>query len=126
MLKLAHLPMLTLKPQVFAEVPQLVTCLKLSHDQKYLAVGCLDGQILFYHIINDKRKHEIFERFQAHSFKVTDMVFIGSKNEIREHLHAHAHGGGDHKEEDLLTVSNKEYLLASVSFDRRIVLTSLK
>lgn len=42
-LKLATLPMLTLKKEVFAEVPQLITCMKLSQDQKYLAVGCIDG-----------------------------------------------------------------------------------
>ena len=86
-------------------------------------MGCIDGQILFYHIINDMKKHEICEKFQAHSFKVTDMVFICSSNDINEDSLSDLI---EDDEEDLLTVSNKEYLIASVSFDRRIVITSLK
>lgn len=54
------------------------------------------------------------------------MVFICSKNDIIEHNLADSGGVSKSEEEDLLTVSNKEYLLASVSFDRRIVITSLK
>ena len=91
-----------------------------------MAVGCIDGQIIFYHVINDVRKHEIYEKFQAHSFKVTDMVFICSKNDVLMNNLTDNYDIMKSIEEDLLTVSNKEYLLASVSFDRRIVITSLK
>ena len=60
------------------------------------------------------------------------MVFINQKTSC-DHVDQqncdddnHEKSGFAAEEEDLLTVSNKEYLLASVSFDRRVVITSIK
>ena len=63
----------------FANVPKLVTCIKMSRDEKYLAAGCLDGFFLIYEVRHHNQNHEIFERFRPHTNKITDMVFISNQ-----------------------------------------------
>lgn len=98
----------------FAFLNKQVSCLKSSHDYKYLAVGCMDGSIIVYQPKWSDKQHEIFEIFNHHSFKITDMVFIRGNY------------GENYVKSEYANEDTIDYLIASVSWDRRLIISSLK
>lgn len=62
-IKLCEFPKLKLFREIFADTPKVISCLNVSDDQHFMAVGCEDGFLIFYNVIGENVQHEMYEKF---------------------------------------------------------------